>query len=222
MSYFHYLACSHPLPCGLFGAAPKAIYDSYAQYCNSGDYFPPTDPFGPIPLSRIEARQNRYRQLKGKVLVYEKAAHMRHTAIRSFPDNHTEDETFLRITSHFSLPNVYTCFNLSLDYLLSHLRPGDQAEYMIIWNDEEASPRHLPDIYVDLQDYIDGRYSEDDLFSSIRRNPGNSFVHFIPPRTSGKLPVFPELHLPSHICTICLETGLEGFDLQKVHEQGLL
>ena len=225
MSYITYLACSRELPCGHFGTPPKAIYESYADYCASEDYFIPHGHKGPIPAFEIERRKERYCRAKGEVVVYERPEDIRHFLIEPLPEHFRFDENDIelkRVKSHFTLPFIYVIYDCPLDYLCKYLKPSDQVQYMSTWNNEEAPPRRNPDLFIDLQDYVDGKLSTEQIYDRMRQFEGNTFVHYTPPHTVQLLSYPERFYLPDYTFLVCPASELHVSDGAKMQKQGLL
>lgn len=152
MSYSYFVACSHPLPEGRFGARPLKIYDSYADFMRSEDY---------VPVERRSSHNLGFRAetpaeeevhraaLKGPFLVYEDhASSGRQDAVMQI---HPKDDW---VRGVLTLPHQYCLGWSSLDPLCRFLRPDAKCELLNAWvGGDDRLPMSPTRYRIDLSDY---------------------------------------------------------------------
>lgn len=226
MSYFDYLACNRELPAGLYGVPPKAIYNGYKAYRNSGDFVLPRNPITGKAEDLSSEDQKELERLKGKLVVYETFSDAHGLRLEPYSPiiTHRGGEVFETgmevMEKHFTLPYLYNLYVSSektlMEFLSKYLQPGDQAEVYTCWAGEEKNEFKGEVQIIDLKDVVQGKLEPDQLQSS----NGNTFVRYLAPRMpqlqNRIAPVMPV----DHIMQVIKEDGQVCVVVHKAQEQG--
>jgi len=186
MSFFNYLSCSRALPEGVFGFPEKAVYDSYSDYYHSEDYRihkGTRDRHGTEAYAYFEKLNC---EMPCKVIVYKDG----HDRCSVCPRPIKLDDCSEEFRKLFRFPYNYAFDDtLEWEYLRTHLLPGDQADFLQLW--EGHGEEGYPDIVhreLDLNDPATYPSDGDWLF----RMNTNMIMHITPLHTPLETPaIFP-------------------------------
>ena len=162
MSYSYFVACSHPLPEGWFGAQPLRIYDSYADYMRSADYVPVKRRRSyafDLSGERVREEEARRAEMKGLFFVYANRASSgwKDAVLPIQP----RDEW---VRGLLTLPYQYDLGWSSLDPLCRFLRPDAKCELLNAWvGGDDRMPLSPTRYRIDLANYALKDFQAEDL-----------------------------------------------------------
>ena len=139
-----------------------------------------------------------------------------------FPDRSKQESENFFIAGQFSYPYIYVC-DYNLDFICKCLRRDECMEQLTIFL-SQSEPLKKPEFEtIDLQDYVEGRLSAQEIQLRSYARPGNKLLRFIPPKVpQSHLSIAPICLPEDQICNICRDQDYEIWNLIKLHHMGLL
>lgn len=212
MSYFHYIACSRRLETDHCSSQFLTVYPSYEAYMRSENY----------NLRRYRAFDEPLKAA-GSVHFYSEMQDAEGFSLYPFTPPSLRDEEDDFVAGILTQPYIYSlgADGCDPDYLLKHLKPGDQLEYLCVFLGHDETPQKPVTGVFDMQYYLEHRdaITPFDFWQMICTPPDNRLTRIIPACNSANLPCTEDSS--DCICTIFRDKPCEWWDTEKLRRQGL-